>query len=162
MRRYGYWAKMPPSSFSAVCVHERQLFRVFLYRKYSKFQYGNIFSNSAVCVHEWWLFRSKGSDKEIIFFLFLVSLSQSRSLESSTVLGRQFRDVNGDMISMLGRRRRRYPSFQAFVNSQHQRRQYNRRGPPFVLFTARRMPTTKSLHPASSILPEAHVGFGPS
>jgi hypothetical protein len=62
---------------------------------------------------------------------------------------------------MLGRRRRRYPSLQAFVNSLHQRRQDNRSGPPFVLFTARRRPTTKSLHPTSSPDLEAHVGFGP-
>jgi hypothetical protein len=36
---------------------------------------------------------------------------------------------------MLGRRRRRYPSLQAFVSSLHQRRQDDRRGPPFILLT---------------------------
>jgi hypothetical protein len=45
--------------------------------------------------------------------------------------------------TVLGRRRRRYPSLQAFVTSPHQRRQDDRRGPPFVLLIARRRPTTK-------------------
>jgi hypothetical protein len=71
-------------------------FSVFLIRKYSKFQYGNIFSNSAVCVHEWWLFRSKG--RAIRTYFFILGLSQSRSLECSTVVRRQFRDINGDLI----------------------------------------------------------------
>jgi hypothetical protein len=62
---------------------------------------------------------------------------------------------------MLGRRRRRYPSLQAFVNSLLQRRQEDRRGPPFALFTARRRPTTKSLHLTSPPDLEAHVGFDP-
>ena len=62
---------------------------------------------------------------------------------------------------MLGRRRRRYPSLEAFVALLQQRRQDDRRGPPFTLFTARQRPTTKSLHPTSSPDLEAHVGFGP-
>jgi hypothetical protein len=62
---------------------------------------------------------------------------------------------------MLGRRRRRYPSLQAFVTSLHQRRQDDRRGPPFFPLTARRRPTTKSHLPTSSPDLEAHVGFGP-
>jgi hypothetical protein len=33
---------------------------------------------------------------------------------------------------------------------------------PFALFAARRRPTTKSLHPTSSLDLEVHVGFGPS
>jgi hypothetical protein len=64
-------------------------------------------------------------------------------------------------MMMLGRRRRRYPSLQAFVNSLHRRRQEDRRGPLFVLFTARRWPTTKSLHPASSVLPGGPRGIQP-
>jgi hypothetical protein len=66
-----------------------------------------------------------------------------------------------ELDTLLGRRRRRYPSLQAFVNSLHQRRQEDRRGSPFALFTARRRSTTKSLHPTSSPDLEAHVGFGP-
>jgi hypothetical protein len=62
---------------------------------------------------------------------------------------------------MLGQRRRHYPSLQAFANSQHQQRQNNWRGPPFVLFTARRRPTTKSLHPVSSVLPGGPRGIRP-
>jgi hypothetical protein len=62
---------------------------------------------------------------------------------------------------MLGRRRRRYPSLQAFVNSLHQWRQDDRRGPPFVLFTARRRPTTKSFHPTVSVLPGGPRGIRP-
>jgi hypothetical protein len=46
---------------------------------------------------------------------------------------------------MLGRRRRRYPLLQDFATSLNQRRQDDRCGPPFVLLTARRRPTTKSL-----------------
>jgi hypothetical protein len=52
-------------------------------------------------------------------------------------------------------------SLQAFVNSLHQLRQDDQRGPHFALFTARRRPTTKSLHPTSSLDLEAHVGFDP-
>ena len=46
---------------------------------------------------------------------------------------------------MLGRRRRRYPSLQDFAISLNQRRQDDRRGPAFVLLTARRRPTMKYL-----------------
>jgi hypothetical protein len=62
---------------------------------------------------------------------------------------------------MLGRRRRRYPSLQAFVNSLHQQRQDDRRGPPFALFTARLRPTTKSFHPTSSVLHGGTSGTRP-
>jgi hypothetical protein len=65
------------------------------------------------------------------------------------------------MKILLGRRRTHYPSLQAFVTSQHQRRQDDWRGPPFVLLAVRRRPTTKSLHLTSSHDLETHVGFGP-
>jgi hypothetical protein len=49
--------------------------------------------------------------------------------------------------SLLGRRRRRHPSLQPSSISLHQRRQNDRRGPPFVLYTTRRRPTTMSTRP---------------
>jgi hypothetical protein len=58
---------------------------------------------------------------------------------------------------MLGRRRRRYPSLQPSSISLHQRRQNDRRGPPFVLYTTRRRPMTTSPHPTSSPDLEAHL-----
>jgi hypothetical protein len=45
--------------------------------------------------------------------------------------------------------------------SLHQRRQNNRREPPFVLYATRRRPTTRSPRPTSSPNLEAHMGFGP-
>jgi hypothetical protein len=51
---------------------------------------------------------------------------------------------------MLGQRRTRYLSLQAFVTSLHQRKLDDRRSPPFVLLTARRRHTAKSPHPTSS------------
>jgi hypothetical protein len=62
---------------------------------------------------------------------------------------------------MLGRRQRRYPSLQPSSTSLHQRRQNDRRGPPFVLYTTRRRPTTTLPRPTTSPDLEAHVGFGP-
>jgi hypothetical protein len=62
---------------------------------------------------------------------------------------------------MLGRRRRRYPSLQPSSFSLRQRKQKNRRGPPFAFYTMRRRPTTMSPRPTSSLSLEAHVGFGP-
>jgi hypothetical protein len=62
---------------------------------------------------------------------------------------------------MLGRRRRRHPSLEPSSISLHQRRQYDRRGLPFVIYTTRRRPTTTSPRPTSSPDHEAHVGFGP-
>jgi hypothetical protein len=62
---------------------------------------------------------------------------------------------------MFGQRRRRYPSLQPSSISLRQRKQKNRRGPPFALYTTRRRPTTTSPRSMSSLDPEAHVGFGP-
>jgi hypothetical protein len=62
---------------------------------------------------------------------------------------------------VLGRRRRRYPSLQPSPISLHQRKQNDRRGPPFVFYNTRRRPTTTSPRPTSSPDFEAHVGFGP-
>jgi hypothetical protein len=64
-------------------------------------------------------------------------------------------------VGVLGRRRRRYPSLQPSSVSLHQRRQNDRRGPPFVLYTTRRRPTMTSLRPTSSLDLDAHVGFSP-
>jgi hypothetical protein len=66
---------------------------------------------------------------------------------------------------LLGRRRRRYPSLQAFVTSLHQRRQDDGVAhPPSSSLQdegLRRRPTTKSSHPTSPPNLEAHVGFSP-
>jgi hypothetical protein len=79
----GTGPKCPPPPFQPYASTSGSFSGFFLYRKYSKFQYGNIFSNPAVCVHEWWLFRSKGSDKDIYFF-FIFGLS--RTLARSRVV----------------------------------------------------------------------------
>jgi hypothetical protein len=50
---------------------------------------------------------------------------------------------------MLGRRRRRYPSLQPSSFLLCQRKQKNRRGPPFALYTTRQRPTTTSPRPTS-------------
>jgi hypothetical protein len=66
---------------------------------------------------------------------------------------------------MLGHRRRRYPSLQAFATSLHHRRQDDGMSHPPSSSPQdeglRRRPTTKSSHPVSSPNLEAHVGFGP-
>jgi hypothetical protein len=62
---------------------------------------------------------------------------------------------------MLGRRQRRYPPLQPSSISLHQRKHNDRQGPPFVVYTTRRKPTTTSPRPMSSPDLEAHVGFGP-
>jgi hypothetical protein len=62
---------------------------------------------------------------------------------------------------MLGQRQRRYPSLQPSSISLHQRKQNDRRGPPFVFYTTRRRPTMTSPCPTSSLDLEAHVGFDP-
>jgi hypothetical protein len=63
--------------------------------------------------------------------------------------------------ALLGRRRRRYPSLQPSSISLHQRKQNDRRGPPFVFYTTRQRSTLTSPRPTSSPDLEAHVGFGP-
>jgi hypothetical protein len=62
---------------------------------------------------------------------------------------------------MLGRRRRRYPSLDAFAKLASPRRQSDRRFPPFVHYTARRRPTMRSPRHAPSFNPEAHGEFDP-
>jgi hypothetical protein len=62
---------------------------------------------------------------------------------------------------MLGRRRRHYPSLQPSSISLHQRKQNDRRGPPFVFYTTSRRPTMTSPRPTPSRDLEAHVGFSP-
>lgn len=64
-------------------------------------------------------------------------------------------------MHLLGRRRIHYPSLKPSSISLHQRKQNDRRGPPFVFYTTRRRPTTTSPRPTSSPDLEAHVGFGP-
>jgi hypothetical protein len=66
-----------------------------------------------------------------------------------------------EMKRLLGRRRRCYPSLQPSSISLHQRKQNDRRGPPFVFYTTRRRPTTTSPRPTPSRDLEAHMGFGP-
>jgi hypothetical protein len=51
---------------------------------------------------------------------------------------------------MLGRRRRHYPSLEAFANLVVPTEAKRRRFPPFVHYTARRRPTTRS--PTSHVL----------
>jgi hypothetical protein len=67
---------------------------------------------------------------------------------------------------LLGRRRRRYTSLQAFVTSPHQRKHDDGVAHPPSSSPQggglRRRPTTKSSHPTSSPDLEAHVGFRPS
>jgi hypothetical protein len=63
--------------------------------------------------------------------------------------------------TLLGRRRRRYPSLQPSSISLRQRKLNKRQGTPFVFYTTRRRPTTTSPRPTSSLDLEAHVGFGP-
>jgi hypothetical protein len=75
---------------------------------------------------------------------------------------------------MLGRKRRHYPSLEAFASlatstprskpsfvSLPQRRQNDWQLPPFVEHVARRRPTTRSPCPVSSSNTKAHVEFGP-
>ena len=63
---------------------------------------------------------------------------------------------------VLGRRRRRYPSCEAFVASLHQRRRDDRHGcPSSSPLQDEGQTQTKSANPACSSRPEAHVEFGP-
>jgi hypothetical protein len=69
-------------------------------------------------------------------------------------------DLRTEMV--LGQRRRRYPSREAFVASLHQRTRDDWRGCPSSppLQDGGQTPT-KSAGPAPLISPEAHVEFGP-
>jgi hypothetical protein len=62
---------------------------------------------------------------------------------------------------MLGRRRRRYPSLDAFVALVHQRRPRPSGLPSSPRLQDEDKTLTKSASPTSSLRSEAHVGFGP-
>jgi hypothetical protein len=59
---------------------------------------------------------------------------------------------------MLGRRRRRHPSLDAFTDLT---KPTEAKRPPFIQYAARRRPTTRSLRLAASSNAKAHVEFGP-
>jgi hypothetical protein len=66
-----------------------------------------------------------------------------------------------EYVGMLGRRRRRHPSLEAFAVLAVPTMTRQRADLPFVSYTARRRPVTRSSHLATSSRMEAHVRSGP-